>query len=176
MTLRSTAALLATLACLPAQTDAAPIEPLTPQVVLETVGPDGWRARLGPTNLGGLAASEEGRALWQPLVEPMLGAWAGMLGGQDVYREASERVFGYGGVVRFAWHRVSGGPVSFAIVIDGDGSLIGTGHGDVFSHEGYDYLVHHARDADLDYAPVLNVRRLDWDAEGWPRACLSGGG
>ena len=121
MILRSTAAILATLACLPAQTDAAPIEPLTPQVVLETVGPDGWRARLGPTNLGGLAASEEGRALWQPLVAPMLGAWAGMLGGQDVYRVASERVFGYGGVVRFAWRRVSGGPVSFAIVIDGDG-------------------------------------------------------
>lgn len=62
------------------------------------------------------------------------------------------------------------------IVIDGDGSLIGTGHGDVFSHGGHDYLVHHARDADLDYTPVLNVRRLDWDSEGWPRACTGEGG
>ena len=121
MTFRSTAALLATLACLPAQTDAAPIEPLAPHVVLETVGPDGWRARLGPTNLGGLVASEEGRTLWRPLVQPMLDAWAGMLGSQAAYREACERIFGYRGVARFAWRRNSTGQASFAVVLDTDG-------------------------------------------------------
>ncbi|MGC6487287.1 MAG: hypothetical protein ACON4Z_06560 [Planctomycetota bacterium] len=121
MTFRSTAALLTALSCLPAQAEPAPIAPLAPQVVLETVGPDGWRARLGPTNLGGLLASEEGRSLWRPLVQPMLDAWAGMLGSQDAYREASERILGYGGVARFAWRRSSTGQVSFAVVLDTDG-------------------------------------------------------
>ena len=103
---------------LPAQ-DAA--EPAPPQVVLETVGPDGWRARLGPTNLGALLASEGGRALWQPAVEPVLGMWAAIAGGPDAYRETSERLLGYGGSVRFAWRRSSDGMVSFAVVLDGDG-------------------------------------------------------
>ncbi len=118
MNRRCAAALFAALGCLPAQED---LQPLAPQVVLETVGPDGWRARLGPTNLGGLFASEEGRALWQPLVEPMLGAWAGMLGDPAAYREASERIFGYGGVMRFGWRRSSAGEVGFALVLDTDG-------------------------------------------------------
>ena len=118
MNRRCAAALFAALGCLPAQED---LQPLAPQVVLETVGPDGWRARLGPTNLGSLFASEDGRALWQPLVEPMLGAWAGMLGGEGAYRRASERIFGCGGVVRFAWRRSMEDVVSFAVVVDGDG-------------------------------------------------------
>ena len=121
MNRRCAAALLAASSCLPAQEDLEPLQPLTPQVVLETVGPDGWRARLGPTNLGSLFASEDGRALWQPLVEPMLDAWAGMLGGEDAYRRASARIFDYGGVVRFAWRRSMEDVVSFAVVVDGDG-------------------------------------------------------
>ncbi len=32
----------------------------------DTVGPDGWRIRFAPTNLGSLLESEQGRALWQP--------------------------------------------------------------------------------------------------------------
>lgn len=57
------------------------------------------------------------------------------------------------------------------LLIEREGSLIGTGHADVFSDGGWDYLVHHAYDSRADYEPVLNVRRLDWDEEGWPRAC-----
>lgn len=62
------------------------------------------------------------------------------------------------------------------VLIEREGSLIGTGHADVFSDGGFDYLVHHAYDAALDYVPVLNVRRLDWDEEGWPAACIAGAG
>ena len=61
------------------------------------------------------------------------------------------------------------------VLIEREGSLIGTGHADVFSDGGYDYLVHHAYDATSGYEPVLNVRRLVWDDEGWPSACQLGG-
>jgi len=61
------------------------------------------------------------------------------------------------------------------VLIEREGSLIGTGHADVFSDGGWDYLVHHAYDAEAGYEPVLNVRRLDWDEEGWPSACKAGG-
>lgn len=57
------------------------------------------------------------------------------------------------------------------VLIEREGSLVGTGHADVYSEAGYDYLVHHAYDADLDYTPVLNIRRLVWDESGWPSAC-----
>jgi arabinan endo-1,5-alpha-L-arabinosidase len=57
------------------------------------------------------------------------------------------------------------------VLIEREGSMIGTGHADVFSDIGADWLVHHAYDADRDYEPVLNIRRLVWDDAGWPKAC-----
>ena len=60
------------------------------------------------------------------------------------------------------------------MLIEREGNLIGTGHADVYSEGGYDYLVHHAYDADRDYAGTLNIRLLQWDAEGWPSACQRG--
>lgn len=60
------------------------------------------------------------------------------------------------------------------VLIEREGTLIGTGHADVYSEAGYDYLVHHAYDSARDYEPVLNIRRMDWDDEGWPTACQAG--
>ena len=57
------------------------------------------------------------------------------------------------------------------VLIEREGSLIGTGHADVYSENGYDYLVHHAYDASLNYQSMLNIRRLVWDEDQWPRAC-----
>ena len=57
------------------------------------------------------------------------------------------------------------------MLIEREGDLIGTGHADVYSEDGYDYLVHHAYDATQDYRSVLNIRRLVWDEDGWPSAC-----
>lgn len=57
------------------------------------------------------------------------------------------------------------------VLIEREGELIGTGHADVYSEGGYDYLVHHAYDAALDYRSVLNIRRLVWGGDGWPTAC-----
>ena len=93
-------AFFSTLAFLPAQQDAATAAPaVTPHVIVDSVGPDGWRMRLGPTNLGSLLASEKGRALWEPLVQPLHDAWRGMAGDED-YAASLARWTGYSGQVR----------------------------------------------------------------------------
>lgn len=109
--------LLATCALASAQEGVAPI---APQVLVETVGPDGWRARLGPTNLGVLLASAEGRALWEPAVAPLLGLWTSIAGGPNKYRDASERLLGFRGAVRVAWSLNQQGEATFAAVVDSD--------------------------------------------------------
>lgn len=110
-------------ALLPSQT-APPTDP--PHVVIDTVGPDGWRVRLGPTNLGSMLESEQGRQIWQPYVEPMLGVWQQLLGDDTAYDISRQRILGYGGRVRAAiWFDVTGNrtqPAScIALVMDGDG-------------------------------------------------------
>ena len=96
------------------------VAPIAPQVLVETVGPDGWRTRLGPTNLGVLLASAEGRALWEPAAAPLLGMWTSIAGGPQAYRDASERLFGFSGVVRVAWSMNQRGNASFAVLVDSD--------------------------------------------------------
>lgn len=117
MILRAVAPLLFVACCLPAQ---QPVEPTQPHIVIETVGPDGWRARLGPTNLGVMLASEEGRSLWQPSMQPLLGMWAGLAGNEEAYKLSSERLLGYGGTIRIAAFINDGSAANLAIVFDGD--------------------------------------------------------
>ncbi|HEX6810752.1 MAG TPA: hypothetical protein VF384_03930 [Planctomycetota bacterium] len=74
-----------------------------PHAVLETVGPDGWRVRFGPTNLGSLLESEKGRALWQRGVMPLLAFWQQMLGDDAAFAASKARVLGYGGRIRAAF-------------------------------------------------------------------------
>lgn len=65
-----------------------------------------------------------------------------------------------------------------ANLLDGGGSLflgamgrfIGPGHIGIFSENGSDWFSYHFYDADHDGAPTLNLRRLDWSADGWPVA------
>ena len=57
------------------------------------------------------------------------------------------------------------------LLIDADGAMIGTGHNDIFSEGGIDWLVHHGYDSENDYEPVLNIRAILWDADGWPSVC-----
>jgi arabinan endo-1,5-alpha-L-arabinosidase len=47
----------------------------------------------------------------------------------------------------------------------------GPGHNAVFSENGQDWLVHHAYDANDEGRPKLHIRKLHWDAEGWPTVC-----
>lgn len=111
-------------ASLPAQTAAAPTTP-APQILIDTVGPDGWRVRFGPTNLGSLLESEQGRGLWQPHMLPMLDHWKRSAGDQ-AFRAVHDALFGYGGRIRIGvWIDASGFDrpdlLKAAIVLEGDG-------------------------------------------------------
>lgn len=113
---------------LAAQTAAAPTAPpeTAPHVRLETVGPDGWRMRLGPTNLGSMLESEQGRALWQPQVMPLLGFWQMIAGGAEPFAAAKARLLGYSGRVQFAaWFGKGSidhsGVVRLALALEADG-------------------------------------------------------
>ena len=98
----------------------AGVRPVAPHVTIESAGPAGWRSRLGPTNLGVLFSSKEGRSIWEPMIEPMLEAWAALAGGAEAYRETSERLLSYEGTVRVAI-RVSEREIpDVAITFEGD--------------------------------------------------------
>ena len=56
-------------------------------------------------------------------------------------------------------------------LIAGDGDYIGTGHSDVFSERGQDWLVHHAKRRDEGYRAYLQIRKLRWLNNGWPSVC-----
>jgi hypothetical protein len=99
---------------------------VTPHAVLETVGPDGWRMRLGPTNLGSLLESEKGHELWQQGALPILAFWQQMLGDEAAFVASKARVLGYGGRIRvglwvepdkFSRQRLA----HLALVLEGDG-------------------------------------------------------
>ncbi|MFO1078656.1 MAG: hypothetical protein U1E73_13110 [Planctomycetota bacterium] len=84
---------------LAAQTTAAP-PPTPPHVVIDTHGPDGWRQRLGPTNLGTMLESEKGKKLWQPYAETLFAVWREAAGGDEPFAAARARALAYGGRIR----------------------------------------------------------------------------
>jgi len=110
-------------AALPAQTAAQ--GGAAPQIVIETTGPDGWRARLGPTNLGGMLSSREGRALWEPQITPMFGMWQSLIGDEQQFDAARDRLLSFSGSIRLALHFEPEGRHDIAqraaLVLDGDG-------------------------------------------------------
>ena len=56
-------------------------------------------------------------------------------------------------------------------LITGDGDYMGTGHSDLFSENGQDWLVHHAKRPDENYRAYLHIRQLRWLTDGWPTLC-----
>lgn len=58
-----------------------------------------------------------------------------------------------------------------SLIIERDGKYVGLGHNNIFSENGVDWLVHHAKNSLQDYLPVLNIRKLNWDREKWPSVC-----
>ena len=61
------------------------------------------------------------------------------------------------------------------LVIDGDAPLIGTGHNDVFSENGVDWLVHHAKHPEESFRAFLNIRKIEWGGDLWPSVCRDAG-
>ena len=58
-----------------------------------------------------------------------------------------------------------------SLVIEKDGPFIGTGHANVFTERGVDWLVHHAKHSERGHRAFLHIRRIEWDAERWPSVC-----
>lgn len=54
------------------------------------------------------------------------------------------------------------------ILLAGDQNWYGVGHNAVVSFDGSDYLVFHGYDAHDEGKPKLNIRKLNWDKDGWP--------
>jgi arabinan endo-1,5-alpha-L-arabinosidase len=69
----------------------------------------------------------------------------------------------------------SGWPLNLGggtLLIESDGEYIGTGHADLFSEDGVDWLVHHAKLPRENYRAYLNIRNILWGADQWPSVCL----
>lgn len=107
------------LASVPAQTAAQ--QPVKPHILIETVGPDGWRARLGPTNVATMLASEQGRAIWQPQLAPLLGHWQMMIGDEEAFAAASKRIFDYSGTIRIAVLIEPRSTANIVVALENDG-------------------------------------------------------
>ncbi len=101
--LRSTLATVFLATVVTAQTAATTT---SPHILVETVGPEGWRVRLGPTNLGSLLASEKGRELWEPHVGGLFAQWRHFLPDDAALTTAKTEVLSFGGRIRIAaWFR-----------------------------------------------------------------------
>ena len=48
---------------------------------------------------------------------------------------------------------------------------MGTGHNDVFSESGADWLVHHAKHSGQEFRPFLHIRKIEWSEDSWPSVC-----
>ncbi len=54
------------------------------------------------------------------------------------------------------------------LFLETSGSFIGPGHAGILSADKTDWLSYHYYDGDRHGAPTLAIRRLLWDADGWP--------
>jgi arabinan endo-1,5-alpha-L-arabinosidase len=55
-----------------------------------------------------------------------------------------------------------------SLLLQGDENWYGVGHNAVVSFDGTDYLVFHGYDAHDAGKPKLNIKKLNWDKDGWP--------
>ena len=93
------AACAMTAPCALAQTTASQPAAADP-IRIELLGPAQWRTQFGPTNVGGLLASESASAMWSSYVAPFEGMVKSWLGLDDAaYAEARARMLDYGGAI-----------------------------------------------------------------------------
>jgi arabinan endo-1,5-alpha-L-arabinosidase len=60
------------------------------------------------------------------------------------------------------------------LLLEGEGRWKGPGHNAVFRNGREEWLVYHAYDAEDNGASKLQIRRLEWDKDGWPRVAAPG--
>lgn len=97
-----------------------------PHLRITTLGPQGWRIRLGPTNLGLLLDSDAGRALWGDYAKAMSAAVGGLFEVEADWLAAQQRFLDYDGTIHVAaWFdeedAVNDGLRAAWLVAEGDG-------------------------------------------------------
>lgn len=101
----------------------------TPPVLvrLTVVGPEGWRAQLGPTNLGSMLATERAEAIWRGHAAAIDAALQQARGDDELFATQRARFLDYGGLVQVtAWLEQAEDSLhlprwSAALVAEGDG-------------------------------------------------------
>ncbi|MBM3962263.1 MAG: hypothetical protein FJ306_10240, partial [Planctomycetes bacterium] len=106
----------------PAATDAV----AAPDLRITTLGPQGWRIRLGPTNVGLLLDSDAGRAVWGDYAKAMATAVGKVFATETDWLAAQQRFLDYDGTIHVAaWFDGNGGASSGLraawLVAEGDG-------------------------------------------------------
>lgn len=84
----------------PAATTASAVD--APHMRITTLGPQGWRIRLGPTNVGLLLDSEAGRALWGDYATAMSAAVGGLFEVEADWLAAQRSFLDYDGTIHIA--------------------------------------------------------------------------
>lgn len=97
-----------------------------PHLRITTLGPQGWRIRLGPTNVGLLLDSDAGRALWGDYAKAMAAAVGGLFEVEADWLAAQQRFLDYDGTIHVAaWFDeddlVNDGLRAAWLVAEGDG-------------------------------------------------------
>ncbi|MGK0301989.1 MAG: hypothetical protein ACI89X_002871 [Planctomycetota bacterium] len=77
--------------------------------------------RLGVTNVAAMLDSEAGRKVWQPRLKPLLGMWQMMVGDEEAFAAASNRIFSYGGTIRIAVFINAAAAAHVAVMLEPDG-------------------------------------------------------
>lgn len=54
------------------------------------------------------------------------------------------------------------------ILLEGNEDWFGLGHNSVYNINGKDVMLYHAYDAHNNGRPILQIRNIEWDNEGWP--------
>lgn len=95
-----------------------------PHMRITTLGPGGWRVRLGPSNVGTLLDTPQARALWMPPMQSLAEAVGDALADEAVAQAAQQRFLDYEGTVHAAvwWSERRGHDLqSMWIVAEPDG-------------------------------------------------------
>ncbi len=58
------------------------------------------------------------------------------------------------------------------LVLSGNDDWPGVGHNSAYTFDGTDYLIFHGYDANDEGKPKLLIRKIEWDADGWPVVAL----
>lgn len=95
-------ALAATAQTVPPPAPADALAATAPHVRIATLGPHGWRVRLGPTNVGSLLASDLATGVWRSYADALTAATNAQFDTLAAFEAARDRFLGYEGAIQIS--------------------------------------------------------------------------